>query len=200
MGGLILWGLMDSPFVRRVAVALRHHGIAFERRGLSVFADFESLRLTNPLGQAPALTVHDGGVLTNTHAILDWLDAESPETTLVPAAHRLGVLRVEAMANALADKSVALNWETIHRPADLHWEEGMERARIQISAAMDWLEPRATPGPMFGGLTRADLALACAARFVKEKHPAHWGTHPNIATHLEACESMPPFAAEPYGT
>ena len=38
---MILVGQYDSPFVRRVAIALGHYGLAFERRVLSTFRDFD---------------------------------------------------------------------------------------------------------------------------------------------------------------
>ena len=40
---MILIGQFDSPFVRRTAVAMNHHGIAFERKLLSVFKDFDEM-------------------------------------------------------------------------------------------------------------------------------------------------------------
>ena len=195
---MILWGVLDSPFVRRVAVALHHHGLPFERRALSVFGDFEEIRQANPLGQAPALTLDSGEVLTNTHAILDWLDHIAPATTLMPEANCLDVLQIEAVANGLADKAVGLNWETRHRPPELHWQEAIDRTTTQIAAALDWLDSRATSTPLFGTLTRADIGLACATRFMAEKHPALFTGSPALHAHLDACEALPPFAAAPF--
>ncbi len=40
---MILVGQYDSPFVRRVAIALNHYGMPFERRLLSVFQDFDAV-------------------------------------------------------------------------------------------------------------------------------------------------------------
>ena len=52
---LILVGQFDSPFVRRVAVALNHYGLPYERNVLSVFRDFEAMLAVNPLGKVPSL-------------------------------------------------------------------------------------------------------------------------------------------------
>lgn len=52
---MILIGQYDSPFVPRVAVALNLYGIGFERRVLSVFADFDAMLRINPLGKVPVL-------------------------------------------------------------------------------------------------------------------------------------------------
>ena len=40
---MILIGQYDSPFVRRVAIALHRYEIPFDRRVLSVFKDFDEI-------------------------------------------------------------------------------------------------------------------------------------------------------------
>src|SRR5207248_9318726 len=69
MGGMILVGQYDSPFVRRVAVSLRLLGFAYEHDTRSVFGDFDSMRRTNPLGRIPSLVLEDGEVLIDSVAI-----------------------------------------------------------------------------------------------------------------------------------
>ncbi len=44
-----LLGLYDSPYVRRVAIAMVYYGIPFEHESLSVFRHMEEMRKTNPL-------------------------------------------------------------------------------------------------------------------------------------------------------
>jgi glutathione S-transferase len=50
---MILIGMFDSPFVRRVAVTLNLLEIPFEHRNWSVGKDFELIRRYNPLGRVP---------------------------------------------------------------------------------------------------------------------------------------------------
>jgi hypothetical protein len=53
---MILIGQYDSPFVRRVAIAMRLYGFAYEHRPWSTFADADKLSVYNPLhrpDQAP---------------------------------------------------------------------------------------------------------------------------------------------------
>ena len=57
---MILVGQFDSPFVRRVAIALHHYGYPFERRVLSVFKDFDAMLAINPLGKVPTLITDEG--------------------------------------------------------------------------------------------------------------------------------------------
>ena len=73
---MILIGQYDSPFVRRVAIALRLYGRTFEHRPWSTFGDADKLAAFNPLRRAPTL-VRDGVVLIESAAILDWLDEQA---------------------------------------------------------------------------------------------------------------------------
>ena len=59
-----LIGQFDSPFVRRAAVALNFHDMAFERKILSVFADFDTMLKENPLGKVPSLELDCGERIT----------------------------------------------------------------------------------------------------------------------------------------
>jgi glutathione S-transferase len=52
---MILVGQYDSPYVRRVAVSLQVLGPSYEHDTRSVFADFDSMRQTNPVGRIPSL-------------------------------------------------------------------------------------------------------------------------------------------------
>ena len=69
--GMILVGQYDSPYTRRVAVSLHLLGFDFEHDRRSVFADFDSMRTTNPLGRIPSLILDDGTTLIDSGAILD---------------------------------------------------------------------------------------------------------------------------------
>ena len=72
---MILIGQYDSPFVRRVGIALTLYGLAFEHRPWSVFGDTDKIRPYNPLVRVPTLVLDDGEVLMESHSILDYLDS-----------------------------------------------------------------------------------------------------------------------------
>ncbi len=69
-----LVGMFDSPYVRRVAVTLKHLELPFEHLDWSVGSDFERIRELSPLGRVPVLVADDGTVLVDSAAILDALD------------------------------------------------------------------------------------------------------------------------------
>ena len=198
---MILIGQYDSPFVRRVAVALRLYGFAYEHRPWSVFGDADKIAAINPLMRVPTLIDDDGVALVETMAILDGLDERAgPDRALIASAgpDRRDALQVCALAGGLADKAVSLVYErVVHQRATPVWDA---RCRNQIVGVLDALEAdRATRGAgWFGsGIGHADIAVACSLRFLREAHPevfdaARW---PALAAHAKACEALPVFQA-----
>ena len=92
---MILIGMFDSPFVRRVAVSMKLLGMPFDHRNWSVGKDFELIRQFNPLGRVPTLVQADGSTLIESGAILDFLDdSVGVERALLP---RSGEARHEAL-------------------------------------------------------------------------------------------------------
>ena len=71
---MILIGQYDSPFVRRVAIALRLYGIGFEQRPWSTFGDADKIAPYNPLRRVPTLVLDNGEAVIESTAILDHLD------------------------------------------------------------------------------------------------------------------------------
>ena len=198
---MILIGQYDSPFVRRVAVALSLYGMDFEHRPWSVFGDAERIAPFNPLRRAPTLVLDDGEVVIESAAILDALDdLAGEERALIPArgASRRWVLKACALGAGLADKAVSLVYERVlHERATPVW---VARCRGQIADVLRALEAEraAAAGPWWFGeaITHADIMVGCALRFLSEAHPdlydpADW---PALAAHARACEALPAFA------
>lgn len=73
-----LIGMLDSPYVRRVAVSLQLLGVPFEHQSLSVFRTFEQFRQINPVVKAPTLVAADGTVLMDSTLILQYAEALPP--------------------------------------------------------------------------------------------------------------------------
>jgi len=198
---MILIGQYDSPFVRRVAIAMRLYGMGYEHRPWSVFGDAERLAEFNPLRRVPTLVLDDGTALVESGAILDWLDEQvGPERALIAASGtaRRDALRICGLASGLADKAVSLVYErVIHDRATPAW---VERCRAQVGGVLDVLDAeRAGRSPWWFGDRpgHADIIVGCVLRFVREAHPdvfdaARW---PALAAHAEACEALPDFAA-----
>src|ERR1700704_6971270 len=67
---MILIGQYDSPFTRRVAIALKLYGLAFEHRPWSTFGDADKIAPFNPLRRGAALVFGGGeGLIQNTPSL-----------------------------------------------------------------------------------------------------------------------------------
>ena len=197
---MILIGQYDSPFVRRVAIALRTYEMHYEHRPWSVFGDPEKIAEFNPLRRVPTLVLDSGEALIESGAILDHLDeVAGPDKALIARSGdaRRRDLKLSALATGLGEKAVSLVYERV-----LHTEQSeawVARRRLQIGAVLNTLEAAretvATPfwfGPTPG---HADIAVACVLRFVSEAHPGVFEpkTWPSLAAHAAACEAFDHF-------
>jgi len=197
---VILIGQYDSPFVRRVAIAMRLYGLGYEHRTWSTFGDADKLAAYNPLRRVPTLVLDDGEVLIESFVILDYLDElVGPSKALIARSGeaRRKALKVCALATGLADKAVSLLYERIlHKETSDVW---VARCRAQVSGVLDALEKdraaRKTPYWFSETINHADIAVACALRFVREAHPGVFNdpSYPALTAHAVRCEALPPF-------
>lgn len=197
---MILIGQYDSPFVRRVAIAMSLYGVAFEHRPWSVFADAGKISTLNPLMRVPVLVMDEGQALVETFAILDHLDGMAgPDRALFPAGgvQRMEAMRIAALASGISDKAVALFYEKV-----LHDEPSqtyVARCEAQISATLALLEAErgALASSWWFGDTpgHADIAVAAMLRHLREAHPglAGAGAFPALDAHCDACEALSVF-------
>jgi glutathione S-transferase len=196
---MILVGQYDSPFVRRVAIALNHCGIPFDRRILSVFKDFDEMLTVNPLGKVPSLVLDNNEVLFDSRAIIDYLDGIAPVgKRLTPSCepHRRNVLRIDAVGLGLAEKVYERGLEYSRRApgtSDPIWRARLER---QIASAASWLEKLA-PNPWLYGeeFTTADLTVAVAMQYFARVVPALYepAQYPQLIQHRAQCERLRSF-------
>jgi glutathione S-transferase len=199
---MLLIGQFDSPFVRRVAIAMTRYAMPFERRTWSVWSDAGEIARYNPLRKVPTLVLDDGDVLVESSAILDWLDEQvDPARVLLPARGpvRRDGLRIAGLACGLAEKAVSLVYERVIRPPAERSAVWIARCEAQIGDTLRVLDAdrarRSDPWWLGESLTHADVAVACALRFTGEAHPALYGagSHPALAVHAARCEALPEF-------
>jgi glutathione S-transferase len=198
-----LIGMLDSPYVRRVAIALRLLDIPFEHHPLSVFGHFDEFRRVNPVVKAPTLVCDDGTVLMDSLLIIDHLETVAGRR-LWPAApaDRLRALRIAGLALAACDKAVQIVYERNLRPADRQHEPWMERVGVQLTAALTALDAELAKNPLAAdesGLTQAGFTAAIVWRLLQDKLeqaiPA--SAYPALAAYCDALERLPAFAAAP---
>jgi glutathione S-transferase len=197
---MILIGQFDSPFVRRVAIAMRLYGIAFEHKPWSTFGDADKIAPYNPLRRVPTLVLDDGEALIESAMILDYLDDRvGPENALIARSGdvRRRHFRICALAMGLGDKAVSLLYERVLRK-EKQLDLWVERCKSQITGVLEMLEKErsAVKTPYWFGerIGHADIAVACVLRLTGEAHPELIGArYPALKAHSERCEALPPF-------
>lgn len=197
---MILIGQYDSPFVRRVGIALTLYELPFEHRPWSVFGDAEKIRPYNPLTRVPTLVLDDGEVLVESHSILDYLDSLVPvDRVMFPAAEpaRHQALKIANLATGLGEKAVSLFYEKrLHKEVSDVW---VNRCQAQISGVLVALEAdrAARTGDYWFGdrIGHADIAVAAVLRFTIEAHSGlvSMGDIPALSAHAARLEALPAF-------
>jgi glutathione S-transferase len=207
-----LIGMLDSPYVRRVAISARLLDLPVEHRALSVFRNFDEFARLNPIVKAPTFLTDDGTMLIDSSLILDHLDhLVAPQRRLMPEdpVSRTRSLHLTGLALAAMDKAVQGVYELALRPADKLHTPWLERVLGQLGAAFELLEARAALGSAGGWLlgtriTQADVSVAVAWRFTTFKAGTYpelevirAERHPVLAALSARAEALPEFVSAP---
>nr|WP_312355646.1 maleylacetoacetate isomerase [Stenotrophomonas pavanii] len=203
--GIVLYTYWRSSAAYRVRIGLELKGLAWEARPVHLVRDGgeqhrDTYRALNPQQQVPTL-LHEGYVLTQSLAILEYLDERFPQVPLLPA-DAAGRARVRALAQLVACDIHPINnlrvmqylERTLQLPADartqwtLHWiAEGF--------AAMEALLANSTDTGTFCHGDRPGLTDICllpqlynAHRFGLDLAP-----YPTLRRIEAACQALDAF-------
>lgn len=196
----LLIGMLDSPFVRRVAIALELYGLAYENLPLRTVSDAERFAEYSPLRRAPTLRLPDGALLFDSHLILAHLDEQAePELQLLPSEPALRLLsrQVIAVAAGMADKAVDGVYEKVFHTEPHQSQIWLKRIAAQLADSASWLERFAPSHSFITGprLSHADIIVGTALRFCREAHP-DWlrlPETPRLQAWLDRLEQLPVF-------
>jgi glutathione S-transferase len=200
-----LIGMLDSPYVRRVAIALQLLGLPFEHRSLSVFRTFDQFRAINPVVKAPTLICDDGAILMDSTLILDYAETLAAPRTLMPRglAGRQATLHSIGLALAGCEKSVQLYYESL-RPSEKQHEPWATRVLGQMHAAFGALEaelPERQRPQDTQQIGAAALTTAVAWHFTQRTLPGTLddAAYPRLCALSAWAEQLPEFIAAPHG-
>ncbi|MEM7062826.1 MAG: glutathione S-transferase [Cyanobacteria bacterium P01_B01_bin.77] len=195
-----LIGMLDSPYVRRVAISLKRLNIPFEHRALSVFSDFDAFSQINPIVKAPTLVTDKGIVLVDSTLILEYLEGVST-VSLIPETSRPQALRLIGLALMACDKTVQIVYERTLRPTDKQHQPWLDRVTTQLHAAYAQLEQTASKltGVIGEPLMQPEITIAVAWRF-SQLYTADVitpATYPQLAEFSAQAETLPEFVSTP---
>jgi glutathione S-transferase len=200
-----LIGMLDSPYVRRVAICLKLLELDFEHRPVSVFSDFEEFRKLNPVVKAPTLILDDGQSLMDSTLILDYVTAIAGSVVTSTPDHaddRLRATRLTGLALAACDKTVQIVYERNLRPVEKQHEPWIDRVSAQLLAAYAELEAEVALGTLpldAGRLGQAGVTVAVAWRFTQMMVPkiVVAAEYSNLQAFSAFAEQQPAFESTP---
>jgi glutathione S-transferase len=198
-----LIGMLDSPYVRRVAISLHLLELPFEHQSLSVFSTFEQFRAINPVVKAPTLVCDDGSVLMDSSLILEYVESLGGRS-LMPndLAARREVLRLTGLALAACEKSVQIVYEQRLRPIEKQHQPWLDRVQGQLLSAYGLLERavKSAPPPLAPQqISQAGVSVAVAWAFTQHVLPGVVSPerHPTLQAFSEQAEQLAAFRACP---
>jgi glutathione S-transferase len=194
-----LIGMLDSPFVRRVAISFDLLDVPFEHKSLSVFRNFDEFAAINPTVKAPTLVLDDGTFLIDSTLMLEYAEALTGRSLLPAApAARAQALRAIGPALAACEKTAQIVYEYTLRPQEKQHQPWLDRVQEQLLAALKLLEAEAGAFDT-AALDQAAITAAVAWSFVQLMvpqivSPAYF---PRLAAWAAQAEALPVFQRYP---
>ncbi|HEX2082221.1 MAG TPA: glutathione S-transferase [Xanthomonadaceae bacterium] len=190
-----------SPYARKALVFAHeagladrieviHHETSPTQRNEEVFAQ-------NPLGKVPVLLRPGLPAIFDSDIICAYLDTLHQHPALIPATGeaRWQALKVQAVAQGLADAGIAVRWETVRRPQALRYAPLRNGYIEKLVASYDWLE---TSLDVDGPLHVGHIAVATALSWLEFRElPGFRQGRPRLAAWFDAFAQRASMRATP---
>lgn len=194
-----IYGVLGSPFVRKVLVLLDIKQVPYELVAQMPFARDENYQKLNPLGKVP--TMVDGDLtLGDSKVICRYLEAAYPDSPLYPAEVKERALAdwyEDLCTGAVAELAAGIFFQRFMRPFAFKQEPDEELvAKIidkKLPPLLDYLETKVpADGFVFGDFTMADMSIASpfynAGYAGYEVDASRW---PNLAGLINRVKDVP---------
>ncbi|QAY79214.1 glutathione S-transferase [Sphingosinicella sp. BN140058] len=189
-----------SPFARKVlvfaheaglaeAIEVVHHETSPTQRNAEVFAQ-------NPLGKVPVLLRPGSSPLFDSDVICLYLDGLAARSLYpIGVERRLGALRLQALAQGLAEAGIAYRWETARRPEGLRYPPLAAGYAEKLKTAYDWLEVH---GDYDAPIHIGHVALATTLEWLDFRGlPPFRPARPKLAAWFDAFAERPSMRSTP---
>jgi maleylacetoacetate isomerase/maleylpyruvate isomerase len=202
-----LYDYFRSSAAYRVRIALNLKGLSYDSMPVHLLRDGGEQRRTdhlarNPQGLVPVLETDDGAILTQSLAIIEYLDEIRPEPPLLPGT-ALDRARIRAMALAVAAEIHPLNnlrvLERLRRELGQGEEELRAWYRHWVETGLAALETLVRRGPG-GGFCHGDRPTLADCVLVPQianarRYDCDLGRCPTLVAIDRRCRDLPAFAA-----
>jgi glutathione S-transferase len=198
-----LIGMLDSPYVRRVAVSLKFLGLPFDHESVSVFRHYDRFAGINPVVKAPTLVTDAGVVLMDSTLILEYAQRLAPRVPLSPDGLEdfARGQRLIGLALAACEKAVQIVYEHNLRPVEKRHQPWLERVGGQLNTAWGLIEKEIGGGAWLCGTNplAPDIAVATAWTFCKSQDVVVEALrdYPVTEKFVARAEALPEFLSTP---
>lgn len=190
-----------SPYARKALVFAHEAGLAGAieviHQETSPMVRNDIVFAENPLGKVPVLLRDDGDPLFDSDVICAYLDTLHKGRRLIPeqGEARWKALRMQAVAQGLADAGIALRWEAVRRPEALRYPPLRDGYRQKLVASYDWLEANLDEQ---ADVDVGHIALATVLSWLHFRGlPDFRSRRPLLAGWMERFEERPSMLATP---
>lgn len=169
-------GDVISPFVRMCLVTAHEVGlkskVSLAAAAVKPMEVNTALEKLSPIGRIPILETDHGHAVYDSRVIMEYLAHVGGSAEFIPndGVKRFRVLTLLALAQGIAEASVALRYELAQRPASAQWPEYAERLRKRIAAGLDDVEAHWQDA--LAAVSAGSVALACALGYLDFRHGA----------------------------
>lgn len=200
-----LIGMLDSPYVRRVAICLKLLKLDFEHKAISVFSTYDQFAKINPVVKAPTLVADNGQTVMDSTVILQYLASlAGPDQRLFPSRPDacLRAAHLTGLALAACEKTVQIVYERNLRPLEKQHEPWVERVSAQLLAAYAELERTLAAAALpteADQFDAAEVTVAVAWHFTQMMTPeiVSKAAHPHLQAFSARAEASPVFVSTP---
>lgn len=178
----------EAGIAERIEVA--HHETSPTKRNAAVFAE-------NPLGKVPVLLRPGLPSIFDSDVICGYFDTLHEGRALIPSKGeaRWHALRMQAVAQGLAEAGIAIRWETERRPKKLRYPRLRDGYVEKLVASYDWLEGELdAEAPIHVG----HIAIATVLSWLEFRAlPSFRDKRPRLAAWFDAFENRASMKATP---
>lgn len=188
----------NSPYARKVRVVALEKHIDVELEEVELGAPDSILTQYNPLGKVPTLILDDDVGLYDSRVIIEYLDARTPVSKLMPneARLRIDVIRWGALADGVCDATVAIVLEK-RKPENQQSAAFLERQYAKVENGLTVLNNDISKKKWCVNETfsLADIAVGCTLGYIGLRLKAlNWqDEYPNLAKHYTILSKRPSF-------
>ena len=201
-----LYTYYRSSAAYRVRIALNLKGMPYTAVPVHLVKDggqhrSAAYRARNPQALVPAFELEDGTVLTQSLAIMEYLDEVQPESALLPA-DAIGRARVRALAQAIACDLHPVNnlrvLQYVSQQLGISAEQKDAWYRHWVATGLQGLEALLADHPSTGRFCHGDTPTLADCCLVPQLYNARrfqcpLDAYPTIQRIAAACETLPAF-------